>query len=76
MCVCGGGGGGGLISLYLVLTYMKYICSAQSKNPYNSVTVLRKVGILTLSANSGIVPEILELRKGYMLKIDQVHVPV
>ena len=32
-----------------------YICSAKSKNRYNSGIVLRKVGILTLSANTGIV---------------------
>ena len=32
------------------------ICSAQNKNRYISGMVLRKVGILTLSANSGIVP--------------------
>ena len=33
------------------------MCSAQSKDRYNSGIVLRKVGILTLSANSGIVPD-------------------
>ena len=33
-----------------------YICSAQSENRYNSGIVLRKVGILTLWYNSGIVP--------------------
>ena len=32
------------------------ICSAQSENRYNSGIVLRKVGILTLWYNSGIVP--------------------
>ena len=32
-------------------------CSAQSKNRCNSGIVLRKVGILTLSTNSGIVPD-------------------
>ena len=32
-------------------------CSVQSKNRYNSGIVLRKVGILTVSANSGIVPD-------------------
>ena len=34
-----------------------YLCSAQSRNRYNSGIVLRKVGILTLYANSGIVPD-------------------
>ena len=32
-----------------------YICSAQSKNWYNSRIVLRKVGILTLLRNSRMV---------------------
>ena len=35
--------------------FVKYICSAQSKNRYSSRIVLRKVGILTLLRNSGIV---------------------
>ena len=34
-----------------------YIRSAQRKNRYNSGILLRKVGILTLSADSGIVPD-------------------
>ena len=33
------------------------ICSALSKNRYNSGIALRTVGILTLSADSGIVPD-------------------
>ena len=41
-----------------------YICSAQSKNRYNSGIVLRKVGILTLSANSGIVPDNSRIAQG------------
>ena len=40
------------------------ICSAQSKNWYNSGIVLRKVGILTLSANSGIVPDNSRIAQG------------
>ena len=40
------------------------ICSAQSKNQYNSGIVLRKVGILTLSANSGIVPDNSRIAQG------------
>ena len=36
---------------------MFYICSAQCKNPDNSGIVLRKVGIPTLSTDSGIVPD-------------------
>ena len=46
----------------------KYICSAQSENRYNSGIVLRKVGILTLPGEVGIltlrraIPELL-LRK-------------
>ena len=43
---------------------MTYICSAQSKNRYNSGIVLRKVGILTLSANSGIVPDNSRIAQG------------
>ena len=42
----------------------KYICSAQSKNRYNSGIVLRKGGILTLSANSGIVPDNSRIAQG------------
>ena len=44
---------------------MKYICSAQSENRYNSGIVLRKVGMLTLSGEVGIltlrraIPELL-----------------
>ena len=34
-----------------------YICSAQCRNRDNSGIVLRKVGIPTLSADSGIVPD-------------------
>ena len=34
---------------------IKYICSVQSKNRYNSRIVLRKVGILTLLHNVGIL---------------------
>ena len=44
-----------------------YICSAQSKNRYNSGIVLRKVGILTLSANSGIVPDNSRIAQGVSL---------
>ena len=40
------------------------MCSAQSKNRYNSGIVLRKVGILTLSANSGIVPDNSRIAQG------------
>ena len=40
------------------------ICSALSKNRYNSGIVLRKVGILTLSANSGIVPDNSRIAQG------------
>ena len=36
---------------------VNYICSVQSKNRYNSGIVLRIVGILTLSANTGLVPD-------------------
>ena len=43
---------------------LQYICSAQSKNRYNSGIVLRKVGILTLSANSGIVPDNSRIAQG------------
>ena len=48
--------------------YGYYICSAQSRNRYNSGIVLRKVGILTLLRKVGIltlrktIPE-LSLRK-------------
>ena len=45
----------------------KSICSAQSKNRYNSGIVLRKVGILTLSANSGIVPDNSRIAQGVSL---------
>ena len=41
-----------------------YICSAQSKIRYNSGIVLRKVGIFTLSANSGIVPDNSRIAQG------------
>ena len=44
-----------------------YICSAQSKNRYNSRIVLRKVGILTLLANSGIVPDNSRIAQGVSL---------
>ena len=40
------------------------ICSAQSKNRYNSGIVLRKVRILTLSADSGIVPDNSRIAQG------------
>ena len=40
-------------------TFCVYICSAQSRNRYNSRIVLRKVGILTLLRKVGI----LTLRK-------------
>ena len=46
------------------------ICSAQSENRYNSGNVLRKVGILTLSGEVGIltlrraVPELLVRKVG------------
>ena len=43
------------------------ICSAQSKNRYNSGIVLGKVGILTLSANSGIVPDNSRIAQGVSL---------
>ena len=46
----------GLQSRHCQNMFSKYI-SAQSKNRYNSGIVLRKVRILTLSANSGIVPD-------------------
>ena len=39
-------------------------CSAQSKNRYNSGIVLRKVGIPTLSVDSGIVPDISRIVQG------------
>ena len=54
--------------------FVQYICWAQSKNRYNSGIVLRKVGILTLSANSGIVPDNSRIAQE-MLKIDKVCVP-
>ena len=47
-----------------------YICSAQSENRYNSGIVLRKVGILTLSGEVGIltlrraIPELLVRKVG------------
>ena len=47
-----------------------YICSAQSENRYNSGIVLRKVGILTLSGEVGIltlrsaIPELLMRKVG------------
>ena len=47
-----------------------YICSAQSENQYNSGIVLRKVGILTLSGEVGIltlrraIPELLVRKVG------------
>ena len=56
--------------LYIVdnVVYLnKYICSAQSKNRYNSGIVLRKVGILTLSVNSGIVPGNSRIAQGVSL---------
>ena len=34
---------------------LRYICSAQSENQYNSGIVLSKVGILTLSGEVGIL---------------------
>ena len=44
--------------------WYEWICSAQSKNRYNSGIVLRKVGILTMSANSGIVPDNSRIAQG------------
>ena len=41
-----------------------YICSAQSRNQDNSGIVLRKVGIPTLSADSGIVPDNSRIAQG------------
>ena len=35
--------------------YLEYICSVQSENRYNSGVVLRKLGILTLSGEVGIL---------------------
>ena len=55
------------ISLALKLSY---ICSAQSENRYNSGIVLRKVGILILSGEVGIltlrraIPELLVRKVG------------
>ena len=49
---------------------MKYKCSAQSENRYDSGIVLRKVGILTLSREVGIltlrsaIPELLVRKVG------------
>ena len=48
----------------------KYICSAQSENRYNFQIVLRKVGILTLSGEVGIltlrsaIPELIVRKVG------------
>ena len=44
---------------YMYIYLNAYICSAQSRNRYNSGIVLRKVGILTLLRKVGI----LTLRK-------------
>ena len=47
-----------------------YLCSAQSENRYNSGIVMRKVGILTLSGEVGIltlrsaIPELLMRKVG------------
>ena len=41
-----------------------YICLAQSNNRYNSGIVLRKVGMPTLSADSGIVLENSRIAQG------------
>ena len=46
-----------------------YICSAQSKNRYNSGIVLRKVRIPTLSADSGIVPDNSRIAQGGIYRI-------
>ena len=46
------------------LTKYKYICLAQSKNWYNSEIVLGKVGILTLPADTGIVPDNSRIAQG------------
>ena len=48
-----------LISVPIKIQCVQYICSAQSRNRYNSRIVLRKVGILTLLRKVGI----LTLRK-------------
>ena len=40
------------------------LCSAQSKNRYNSGIVLRKVAIPNLSADSGIVPDNSRIAQG------------
>ena len=58
------------------MSLLIYICSAQSKNRYNSGIVLRKVGISLCPPIPELYRKILELRKGYMLKIDTVCVPV
>ena len=42
-------------TLMKLLVVLKYICSAQSRNRYNSRIVFRKVGILTLLRNVGIL---------------------
>ena len=56
----GSGGSGGLGvgdgGRGRLLASKNYSCSAQSENRYSSGIVLRKVGILTLWFNSGIVP--------------------
>ena len=41
-----------------------YICSAQCRNQDNSGIVLGKVGIPTLSADSGIVPDNSRIAQG------------
>ena len=51
------------------------VCSAQSKNRYNSGIVLRKVRILTLSANCGIVPNNSRIAQEICIVIDKVNVP-
>ena len=44
--------------------FVLYICSAQCRNRDDSGIVLRKVGIPTLSADSGIVPENSRIAQG------------
>ena len=59
-----------IINLLPIERILSYICSAQSENRYNSGIVLRKVGILTLSGEVGIltlrsaIPELLVRKVG------------
>ena len=52
------------MDIIMAMTDRTYICSAQCRNRDNSGIVLRKVGIPTLFADSGIVPDNSRIAQG------------